>query len=107
MKYSVNIVSDAEEDFFSIYRYVAQYDSHGKAEKLLSNLEESCISLSKFPNRGHVPPELEGIGIKEYKEIHFKPYRIIYQIIKTDVYVHCILDGRRDLMDLLQERLLR
>ena len=58
-------------------------------------------------NRGHIPPELERVGVYEYREIYFKPYRIIYQIVESDVYIHCVLDSRRDLEDLLQERLLR
>jgi len=107
MKYKVYIISDAEEDISSIYKYVAINDSVPKADSLLRNIEEKISNLSELPNRGHTPPELEHIGIYEYREIHFKPYRIIYQIIESDVYVHCILDGRRDLEDLLQERLLR
>jgi toxin ParE1/3/4 len=107
IKYNIHLVSDADEDLFEIYKYVAMYDSIDKAENLLAGLEEKCNSLRDFPERGHLPPELDRIGIKIYKEIHFKPYRIIFQIIKKDVYIHCILDGRRDLMDLLQKRLLR
>jgi len=107
MIYSVHVISDAEEDLFEIYKYIALYDSVNNAEKLLSGIEDACESLKDFPERGHVPPELDRIGIKIYKEIHYKPYRIIYQIIKKDVYVHCILDGRRDMMTLLEERLLR
>ena len=107
MKYRVCIISDAEEDIFSIYKYVATNDSIQKADLLLQNIEEKISNLSELANRGHTPPELEHIGIYEYREIHFKPYRVIYQIIELDVYVHCVLDGRRDLEDLLQERLLR
>jgi toxin ParE1/3/4 len=43
----------------------------------------------------------------EFREIHFKPYRIIYQIIDKRVFVHCVLDGRRDLQELLERRMLR
>ncbi len=107
MKYKVYIISDAEEDISSIYKYVAINDSVQKADTLLENIEEKIFNLTELANRGHTPPELERIGIYEYREIHFNPYRIIYQITESDVYVHCILDGRRDLEDLLQERLLR
>ena len=107
MNYHVNIIADAEEDIFSIYKYVATNDSLQKVEILLGNIEKKISNLSELANRGHIPPELERIGIYEYREIHFKPYRIIYQIIESDIYVHCVLDGRRDLEDLLQERLLR
>lgn len=106
MKYNVYFISDAEEDIFSIYKYVAINDSVQKVDTLLENIEEKISNLSDMANRGHTPPELERIGIYEYREVHYKPYRIIYQIIESDVYVHCVLDGRRELEDLLQERFL-
>ncbi len=106
-KYSIYIIADAEEDLFKIYNYVSTNDSITKAKNLLSKLEETCKKLSTFPNRGHIPPELERIGIFDYKEIHYKPYRIIYQIVDTNIYIYCILDSRRDLLQLLQERLIR
>ena len=107
MKHKVHIIEDAEDDIYEIYNYVALNDSLEKAENLLNKFEEICNKLSTFPNRGHVPPELERIGIFDYKQIHYKPYRITYQLIDVDVYVHCIVDGRRDLQGLLEKRLLR
>ncbi len=107
MKYEIFIISDAEEDIFEIYNYVAVYDSPGKAETLFENLQSACLSLASFPERGHTPPELERIGLLSYLEIHFRPYRIIYEISGKEVYIHCVLDGRRDLQHLLHKRLLR
>ncbi len=107
MKFQVHFVSDAEEDLFEIYSYVAKNDSILKAKKLLANIEQTCLSLSAVPKRGHMPPELERVAVFDYLEIHFKPYRIIYQIISRRVYIHCILDSRRELSELLQKRLLR
>ena len=57
--------------------------------------------------RGHVPPELDRMSVRDYLEIHYKPYRIIYQIFGNKVFIHCVLDGRRDMEDLLQRRLIR
>ena len=107
MSYKVYIIADAEQDILEMYDYFAISDSVEKAEYVYKNIEEKCKSLSDLPNRDHFPPELERIGIFEYIEIHFKPYRIIYQVIDSDVYVHCILDGRRELQALLENRLLR
>jgi toxin ParE1/3/4 len=45
--------------------------------------------------------------VREYREIHFKPYRIIYQIVGRKVFIHCVLDGRRALQEVLEHRLLR
>ncbi len=54
-----------------------------------------------------MPPELEAIGVKDYREVHFKAYRVIYQIVGRQVVAHVIADGRRSLRRLLERRLLR
>ena len=107
MKFSIHLIADARQDILDICRYVVRNDSKEKAVRLLDNLEKSILRLASLPERGHYPVELERVGVREYREIVFKPYRIIYQVVKSDVYVHCVLDGRRDLQDLLVERLLR
>jgi toxin ParE1/3/4 len=107
MSNTVYILADAERDIVDIYDYVGRSDSLEKAEYVLEQIEMKCLDLSEFPNRGHFPPELERIGIFEYREIHFKPYRIIYQVFDSKVYVHCVLNGRRELQKLLEIRLLR
>lgn len=107
MKYAVYLISTAEDDIFEIYNYILQHDSQEKADYIFSQLQEVCDSLETMAMRGHVPPELERISIHDYREIHFKPYRIIYQIFKNKVFIHSVLDGRRDMEDLLQRRLLR
>ena len=107
MSYKVNILIDAEKDILQLVKYVTITDSEGKAEHLLTKIQETCQSLSSYPNKGHIPPELERIGVYNYQEIHFKPYRIIYQVIDKEVYIHCVLDSRRSLQELLEKRLLR
>ena len=107
MKFNVYLIIDAESDLWDIYHYVAQNDSVENANRLLGNLERTIAKLETMPLRGHFPPELKRVSVLEFREIFFKPYRIIYHLIESNVYVHCVLDGRRDLQDLLQERLLR
>ncbi len=107
MKYRVNFVSDAEEDLLDIYKYVFLNDSEDNAEKLYSELREKCLLLQEFPERGRIPLELDLLEVSDFLEIHCKPYRIIYRIIKKEVFIFCIIDGRRDIQKLLQERFLR
>lgn len=107
MKYIVKLVEAAELDLHEIHLYVEVNDSPERADDLLNGLEKTILGLARMPERGHYPPELERIGIREYREIHFKPYRIIYVVHGNDVIVHSVLDGRRDMQTLLQQRLLR
>lgn len=107
MQHNVFLIVEAEEDIFEIYNYLARYDSTGKADTLFVNLQNTINSLEQQPHRGLVPPELERVNVYDFLEIHYKPYRIVYQISGEDVFVHGVLDGRRDLQEILQQRLLR
>ncbi len=107
MRYQVRVLAEAEEDIFDIYRYVLRVDGRERADYLLQRLERTCHSLARMPGRGHNPPELEHVGVRGYREVHFKPYRIIYEIVGRKVFIHCVLDGRRSVQELLERRLLR
>lgn len=105
--YSVYVLSGAKQDLLQLHRYVELHDSAERAGSLLDKLYEACLTLKTMPDRGRIPPELERIGVREFKEIILKPYRIIYNTAGSQVFIYCILDGRRDLQDLLEDRLLR
>ena len=106
-RFEVFLLDIAEQDIDGIYRYVTLRDSAEKAAKLSQNIEQVILSLETSPLRGHYPPELERLGVREYREVFFKPYRILYEVAGGSVFIHCVLDGRRDLRDILQQRLLR
>jgi len=46
------------------------------------------------------------MGIRDFREVHFKPYRIIYRVYGRRVVVFLMADGRRDMRALLARRLL-
>ena len=107
MKYKVLIDPQAKQDLKEIFIYVALNDCLESANKLLDSLENSFYKLEEYPERGHTPPEIIPTGIKKYLEIHYKPYRIIYEIGKNYIYVHSVIDGRRNIQEILSERLFR
>lgn len=104
--YDVFLTHDAAGDLTDIYHYISSHDSPAKADYVLNQIEHTFSSLSEFPERGVFPKELIAWGIKEYREIFFKPYRVIYRIMEPNVYVMLIVDGRRDMEAVLQRRLL-
>jgi toxin ParE1/3/4 len=107
MKYKVIIDPQAKADLKEIFYFVANNDGKLIANKLLDNLETTLYKLENYPKRGHIPPELIDAGVKSYLEIHYKPYRIIYEINNNLVYIHSVLDGRRNIQEILQRRILR
>ena len=107
MSFLVQLTKDAARDLEEISDYIDWHDAPGRADHVLEQLEKAFHSLSEHPQRGNSPKELRDIGIREYREIFFKPYRIIYRVMGDNVYVLVIADGRRDMQALLQRRLLQ
>ena len=105
MPFAVFLTNDAVRDLDQLYDYIALHDAHQKADHVLEQIERAFSRLSKFPERGAHPKELLALGIREYREIFFKPYRIIYRVMDKNVYILLIADGRRDMQTLLQRRL--
>jgi toxin ParE1/3/4 len=106
MRYEVLLTEGAERDLEEIFDHIAEHDSPGKADHVLSRLLEAAECLATFPDRGPLPKELQALGIREYRQTYFKPYRLIYRVIGKQVFVYLIADGRRDMQSLLARRLL-
>ena len=107
MSFLVQLTKDAVRDLEEIGDYIDWHDVPGRADHVLEQIQKAFHSLSEHPQRGNSPKELRDIGIREYREIFFKPYRIIYRVMGDNVYVLVIADGRRDMQALLQRRLLQ
>lgn len=106
MSYKVLLTLGAERDLEEIYAYIAENDTQKNAEYVLDKLLEAAETLADFPERGSYPKELLSLGIREYRQAHFKPYRLIYRVTGKQVFIYMIADGRRDMQTLLSRRML-
>lgn len=106
MRLEVLLTEDAEHDLEDIHGYIAEFDSPRNADHVLDRLRDVAESLAAAPNRGSQPKELRSLGIREYRQVFFKPYRLIYRVTGKQVVVYLIADGRRDMQSLLSRRLL-
>jgi toxin ParE1/3/4 len=107
MIFGVVVTDDALRDLDDICGYIAEHDARGSAAHVLDRIEKAIASLAELPERGRHPRELADLGITEFREIFFKPYRLIYRVEKRRVVIYLIADGRRDMQSLLSRRLLR
>ena len=105
-RFEVLLTPGAEQDLESIHDYIAAFDSPASAEHVLGSLMKVAERLAEFPERGSQPRELAALGIKDYRQTTFKPYRVIYRILGQRVVIYLIVDGRRDLQSVLARRLL-
>ena len=105
MIHSVRMTSGAWRDLEEIYQWIAENDSQENADYVLDRLTETADSIATLPSRGSRPKELPPRMGSEYRQVFFKPYRVIYQVLPNEVVTHLIADGRRNLQSLLLRRL--
>jgi len=105
-KFEVLLTEGAEQDLEAIHDYISEFDCMANANYVLDQLMDVVESLSRFPERGSYPKELVGLGIKEYRQTFFKPYRVIYRVTGSQVIIYLIADARRAMQRVLARRLL-
>ena len=106
MPFEVRLTADAARDLEEIDDWISSHDSPARAAHVAASIEAAIAALKRYPQRGRHPTELLALGIRDYRETFFKPYRIVYFVEGKRVYVSLIADGRRDMQALLARRLL-
>lgn len=104
--FEVELTQGAQDDLEGIHTYLSAHRSREAAEALLNAFLETIETLEGYPERGSFPKELEAIGIREFRQILLDPYRLIYRVIGSKVFILVIADDRRDMQALLERRLL-
>jgi toxin ParE1/3/4 len=106
MRREVVLTQDAERDLEELYAYIAKFDSPKRADHVLDKVLGIAETLATVPERGSQPAELRWIGMQEFRQVFFKPYRVVYRIHDAQVVIYLIADGRRDMQSILARRLL-
>jgi toxin ParE1/3/4 len=106
MSFPVRLTSAAWRDLEDICTWIAEHDSPAKAEHVLDRISAAGAKIGEMPHRGSRPTELPPGTEGEYRQVLFKPYRIIYEFSGKEVVILLIADGRRNLQSLLLRRLL-
>ena len=73
---------------------------------MYEQLSKACDSLPQNPELGNVPSEMEALSEMQCRQIVIKNFRIIYQVIGKIVIIHGIIDGNRNIREVMRQRLL-
>ena len=96
----------ARRDLEGIVAYLADRSPQA-ALATLDRLEARAKSLTTLADRGRVVPELRRLHIRQYRELVVPPYRVIYRVSGALVWILVLVDARRNLEDVLLDRLIR
>jgi len=105
-RYRVHWTHAADRDLESIIEWIARDDTEA-AIRILQRIRKAASGLETIPRRGRIVPELEELSLLVYREILAPPWRIIYRISGYHVFVMAVIDSRRNVEDILFERLIR
>jgi len=72
----------------------------------LDPIEKAFSSCAENRKRGAYAKELVAVGLREYREHFFRPYRTIYRITNENVCVLVVANSRRNMQISPQRRLL-
>ena len=103
--YRIEFTQWAEADIDGIVMYIAENDSIPRAVEVYLKIKEKIVSLEEFADRGRIVPELKRIRVMDYKELIYRPYRIVYRVEHKTVFIIAIFDGRRYLDDIIYQRI--
>ncbi len=104
-RYQVLWARAAEDDLKKIIEYIAA-DSPDEEVRIFEKIRSNAAALISFPERGRLVPELRDQGITFFREIVIPPWRLLYRVAENRVFVLAVFDSRRNLEDLLLNRLL-
>ena len=107
MSRKIVILESAEHDLNKLRSYIVKNFSIKIWRNTYVKLKESIRNLQNFPQAGVIPEELEKLNLSQYRQIISGLNRIIYEVRQDTIYIHVIVDSRRDMNALLTRRLLR
>jgi toxin ParE1/3/4 len=97
MAFSVRFTRSAQKDLRAIRAYIATSDCEANADYVARQILQAASTLQELPYRGaflYLPKTSEKTA---YRQIFFKPYRILYRIRGNTVFVGMVVDGRRNI----------
>ena len=99
-EYDIKWASPARDDLNEIIDYIAK-TNRIYSVKVLDKIEENVEKLKTFPTLYRIVPELEKYGHYIYREIIVDYWRVIYKIENNLVYIMLVIDGRRNIEDII------
>lgn len=101
------VLASAELDLNDLRTYIVKDFSAGTWQKTFKQIKTSIRNLASFPMLGAIPDELQALNLTQYRQVLSGMNRIIYEVRQDTVYIHLIVDARRDMLSFLLRRLVR
>ena len=106
-RYGLEWAPVAQGDLDEILECIAARDCVEAAVNVYAKVMHKIDGLISHPDRCRIPPEPKALGITEFRESIVVPYSVFFRIRGRTLGIVGVLDRRRDLEELLLQRVLR
>jgi len=100
-------LAEAEKDLRALRKYLIRQFDKATWLHAYAGIKATVRAAAAFPQSGTILPELEAVGLMQYRQVLAGMNRIIYEVHGDMLYIHIVCDTRRDLRSLLARRLLQ
>lgn len=101
------ILESAEQDLKELRAYILFRFSQEQWLATYGRIKGTLTMLARHPQAGTIPEELAEFGTTQYRHIISDKNRIIYEIREHAIFIHIVVDARKDLQSFLARRVLR
>ena len=106
MKKKIIWSQDASDDLVEIITYIKERSSKQIANEIYLRIINHVEKIVIFPESGRLIPEFLALGIIDIREIIETPWRIFYRVETSGVQIISIIDGRRNVEELLFKKVI-
>ena len=103
--YNIKWASPALDDLDEIIEYISKTNLTYSI-KVMDKIYEQVNKLNINPERCRIVPELEKYGYLSYRQLIVDYWKIIFKIEGNIVYIMVVIDGRRNLEDIILKKIL-
>ncbi|WP_113907122.1 type II toxin-antitoxin system RelE/ParE family toxin [Aliidiomarina celeris] len=110
MTYQVRFTRVGKTTLSLLQRYMTQYLGVNEAQQLVRSLITTCVEqLGALPLQYPVCPELDMLGVSDYRQITYQAYKILFRVDETsgNVIVMAFLRQRQSAQQLLIDYVLK
>ena len=106
MKYEITWAQDAGDELAEIISYIKDNTGKMTAVKIYSKIIEEINRVSKNPKSRMICPLLREFGINYIHQLIIDPWIIYYKAEKNKMEIITIIDGRRNLEEILYKKMI-
>jgi len=104
-KYNIKWASPALDDLDEIIEYISKTNLTYSI-KVMDKIYEQVNKLDINPERCRIVPEFEKYGYLIYRQLIVDYWKVIFKIEGNIVFIMIVIDGRRNLEDIILKKML-